>query len=139
MRREVSIAAALICAGCAPLSAGPRHFAEARSLCDVVQNEQTYAGQRILVRGLLVQTPHGRLLHSPECDGSAELRSSSEFWDRRARLVVEAAQANNIRPSIPVVISGVFHPCTRYENGQRTINVGGPFIEDARIVAARQP
>ena len=139
MKRGISIMLALLCASCAPLSAGMEHFADASPLCTLVGNEQVYAGQRVLARGLLVQTPHGRHIYSPECEPSAALSGSSETWDRHARQVVEGAFANNERARVPIVVSGIFQPWTRYENGHMIIHVGGPYIEQARIVAARQP
>ena len=107
--------------------------------CDVVADEQRFAGQQVLVHALLRQTPHGRVLYSPECQRSAALLGSSDLWDKSASLVVQAALANNELARVPVVVSGVFQPWTRYENGRPIINVGGPFIEEARVVAARQP
>lgn len=108
-------------------------------LCQVVSDEQKFAGQRVTVRGLLVPAPHERTLYSYECNRSLILRGSSDLWDRSARRVVEAAQAYDVHAEIPVVVSGVFHPWTRRENGQLIISVGGPYIEDGSIVAARQP
>jgi hypothetical protein len=139
MGRVISIALAVSCTSCVPLSVGKQYFGQATPLCNVVQNEQNYAGQRVLVRGLLVPAPHRREIYDPECKGWAILNGSSDRWEKRARRAVEGALANDERARIPVVVSGVFEPWTRYENGQPIIQVGGPSIEDARIVAVRQP
>ncbi|MEO8374099.1 MAG: hypothetical protein ABI471_02660 [Sphingomonas bacterium] len=139
MIRTIFVALPLACAGCAPLSAEKSFFGQATPLCDVVKNEQRYAGQRIMVRAFLVSTPHEREIYDPECRRSAQLRGSSDAWNRNAQRVIEAALANNKLPGVPVVVSGIFQPWTRYENGRRIINAWGPYIEEARIVAARQP
>ncbi|HYE28392.1 MAG TPA: hypothetical protein VEA61_09185 [Allosphingosinicella sp.] len=137
--RGIATALAAACASCAPLSANKPQFAQATPLCEAVMNEQKFAGQRVVVRGLLARSPHGRWIHSPECDRSAELLGSSSGWDRRSRRVVKGAFANDPRASVPVVVSGIFVPWTRYENGQPIIRAFGPAIDDARVLAARQP
>ena len=139
MTRLPSIALASICVSCAPLSAGTQYFGRATPLCAILTSEQTYAGQPVLVAALLTHTPHGRQLYSPECDRGATLSGSSEAWDRQAKTVVEAALGNDEGARVPVVVSGVFRPWTRFENGRSVITVGGPVIEDAKVVAARQP
>lgn len=138
--RNVAIALAAACAGCAPLSAGKAHFARATPLCDIVRDEQKFAGQTVTVRALMVNFPHQRAIADPECDGLALLRGSNAAWDKRARRVIEAAQAIDRNPEIPVVVSGIFQPQVRYENGRTIIqSLWGPTIDDARVVAARQP
>ena len=139
MRRAISIGLALMGTSCAPLSAGKHIFPQATPLCIFLEDEQRYAARQVMVSALLRQTPHGRMIHDSRCNGSAQLRGSSEFWERNARLVVEAALANDGRAAVPVVVSGVFQPWVRYGRGLPVINGGGPFIEDGRIVAARQP
>jgi hypothetical protein len=109
------------------------------SFCNLIGDERGFAGRQVVVHALLAQTPHGREIYSPACKGSAELWGSSELWDKRAKAVIDAALANNELARVPVVVSGVFQSSTRYENGVRVIIAGGPFIKDARIVAARQP
>ncbi|MEA3062771.1 MAG: hypothetical protein QOJ94_2552 [Sphingomonadales bacterium] len=138
-RHELGIALALMCGSCAPLSAGKPQFAHAMPLCEVVTNEQKFAGQRVTVRALLVPAPHHREIYGAECDRVVSLFGSSDLWDRSARRVVNAALAYDVHAEIPVVVSGVFQPWTRHENGQLIINVGGPYIEEGSIVAARQP
>jgi hypothetical protein len=137
MGRAKAVSLALICASCATPSANPLSFGQAVSLCRVIADEQRFAGQAVLVRGLLVQTPHGRELYGPECNGSAELRGSSDLWDDAAGQVIAEAFSTNEHARVPVIVSGVFHPWTRHENGRPVINAGGAFIDEGRVVAAR--
>jgi hypothetical protein len=139
MKRVIGVASALFCASCAPLPNGQQYFGQAMQFCDLIANESRYAGQHVLVSAYLMHTPHGRELFSPECEVSAELRGSSDLWDGGARRAVQAWLSNNKLARVPVVVSGVFQPWTRHEDGHPVINVGGPYIEDGRIVAARQP
>ena len=139
MNKGIGIALTLTCTSCAPVSAGQDYFVRATPLCTIVADEQKYAGQPVLVSGLLQQTPHGRFLEGPECQRFADLDGSSDTWDRHAKRVIDAALANDKRAEVPVVVGGVFQPSSRYENGARIIRSGGPVIEDATVIAARRP
>src|SRR5689334_4055081 len=139
MKRVITVLMALSCPGCASLATGQQYFGQAMPFCNLIANESRYAGQHVVVSAYLAQTPHGPQVFSPECKVSAELRGSSDLWDGSARRVVQAAISNNKLARVPVVVSGVFQPWARHENGLPVINVGGPYIEDGRVVAARQP
>ena len=110
MNKVIGIAVTLTCASCAPVPVGQDYFVGATPLCTIVADEQKYAGQQVLVRALLEQTPHDRILAGPECQRFADLDSSNDTWDRHAKGVIEAALANNKRAEIPVVVRGVFQP-----------------------------
>ena len=133
------LALALLCAGCVPMSAGKEHFAGAAPLCDVIANERSHSGKRVLASALLQRTPHGFNLYAPECNATASLNIAPGTGGGRARKVVDAAFVGNGRAQVPVVIDGVFEPWTRFENGVPIINAWGPVLRDARIVAARRP
>jgi len=139
MSKQIGIVFAFTCISCAPVVVGQEHFVRATPLCRVLMDEQKYAGQQVLVSALLFYSPEGPTLSSPGCDRAADLDSSSDTWERHAKAVIDAALAKNKRAAVPVVVSGVFQPWTRYEGGKQIIRAGGPAIGDARIIAARQP
>jgi hypothetical protein len=137
---RITIGLALVCCSCAPLAAGERYFARATPVCELVFNEQNYAGQEVLVTGLYASTPHGAEIYTPGCSRSVKLHGSVKTPnDKHAARVMEAGLTRNEVARIPVVVSGVFQPVVRWENGERVIYANGPFIEQASIVAARQP
>jgi hypothetical protein len=102
-------------------------------------DERRYAGQHVLVSALLFHTPHGRVLYSADCSSDADLDSSSDTWDRNAKHVIDAALADNPLARIPVVVMGIFQPQVGYHGDPHTIRAYRAVLEDAKIVAARQP
>lgn len=140
MRTFTCVALALLGSACVPRATAPQHFEVATPLCEILADEQKFADKPVLVAALLFHSPHGRDLYSRDCKLGASLDGSSELWDKGSRALIEAARARDQRASIPVVVSGVFRPWTRYEPGKPPIHLGGgPAIEEGRIVAARWP
>jgi hypothetical protein len=136
--REIIVLAALT-ASCSPLSAGTQYFGQAIPVCNLVSDQQTYAGHRVLVSGVYYSTPHGGMLRGPDCDRSVKLNGSLDVPDdKRTSRVIEAAFIRNEFAQVPVVVSGVFQPSERWENGQY-VRKTGPSIEETAFVAARQP
>jgi len=109
-------------------------------VCNLISDEERYAGQVVLVAGLYASTPHGGELYSPECSRSVTLNGSSAArrYERVDR-VIKAAFIRNEAARVPVAVSGVFQPSVRWENGKRVVYANGPFIEESSFVAARQP
>lgn len=126
----------MMCTSCVSATAVEQAFARAASLCDVLRQEQSYAGQRVEVRGVLYADPDERHLYDPQCKKSAGVRGGSR-WGRRGR-AADAALGPGWRIGLPVVVSGIVRPETGYQDGRRIIHIGGSALEDAFIVAARR-
>src|SRR5687768_5596592 len=117
MRRARAAAICITCAmalsGCATLrSPSARAFAEATPLCVILTNPKPYLGRRLLVRGYLSESPHGREFTDEGCErGFIPLRLSPETVRARLlRSIFEAYASRSVGRSRgePVVRSGLF-------------------------------
>lgn len=85
-----------------------RLFAEATPLCTIMENASSYVGKRLLVRGYLTQTPHGRVFWDDGCKrGILPLGLSPESPSAR-HVEKLLAQSNRRPPRVYVVFSGTF-------------------------------
>lgn len=143
--RAAALSIGLALCGCAtPGQPWGAHkvFGEAIPLCDLLADPGRHQGKRVLVRGYLISTPHGREFFDAGCkDGSIHLNLhgfSPSFETRRGRRMREAYDAyvdQFVRrpPLVPVVYSGIFT-----DHRPRLIAFGSFSLEAARIVALRR-
>ena len=117
MKRARAAAVCVTCAialgGCATLrSPSARAFAEATPLCAILENPKPYLSRRLLVRGYLSESPHGREFWDKGCErGFIPLRLSPETARaRRLRsvFVAYAGRSPGRTPGAPAVNSGAF-------------------------------
>lgn len=99
--------------GCAGLEAGEHEFlslqAAAKSVCEVVADSNSYAGRRIITKGLLARGPHRQLLHDRNCpQWDFSVRHSLQAdGDPAAERLVRRRFRKDPAGSIPVVYSGM--------------------------------
>jgi hypothetical protein len=137
MMKFIVIALIMVCTGCASFVETSRAFARAIPLCELILNEQTYAGMRVEARGLLINAPHGRDLYDPKCDRTASVLGGAG-WGRRGRAADLALErGGGVR--LPVAVSGILQPHVKYENGEMIIHPGSPSLKEALIVASGRP
>jgi hypothetical protein len=71
------------------------------ALCEVLNHQKDYLGKRLLVRGIVEQSEHARLLiASPKCGDGISAISLEGFHDGRAYFAAGGEVARGIRASV---------------------------------------
>ena len=103
----------ILVSGCASIEARDHRFsslqAEAKSVCEVLAEPNSYVGQRIMIRGIYWAEPHRRALYDDRCPDS-DLRVKHALHhdgDPRAEAIINRFRKKHPTVRVPVVYSAV--------------------------------
>lgn len=132
---------ALLVAACAANDRPTARFSalqlEAKTLCELMEDPDRYAGQRVVMKGRYVQEVHQRVLYDAHCP-DWEFRVSHALAvksDRAAARMVEQAAKKKPIVDIPVVYVGTF-TVKPFIVGCSARNCQHYSLEDAQLLAA---
>jgi hypothetical protein len=110
---------------------------QAKTLCEVMENPQAYAGRRVLMKGDYVEDPHHRTLDDRRCP-DWDFRVSESFTvdgDRTAQRLVRQARKKRVTVDIPVIYVGTF-TVKPFIIGCSERNCQHYSLEEAQLLAA---
>ena len=142
-RRIVSgLGCLALLAGCATATGHRAHsaslFAQAVPICAILAHPEPYIGKRVLVRGEVTETPHGRDFLDEGCDrGDLPVNIGLSGGEGLlATLHRYSFQSERRPPEIPAVFSGVL---TDHRPALYCHLICGDFsLDDARLEAVRR-
>lgn len=111
MRGTIIIAA--LASSCVMHKAGEERsrnfFSEAKTVCEITSNPAIYLGRRLIIKGVLFEEPHERLLYDESCreldlSVSHSLRLNG---NQRAKTIVKKFRKKHPTVRVPVVYSGI--------------------------------
>jgi hypothetical protein len=111
--------------------------AQAKSICEIMENPPLYAGRRLVIKGIYFVEPHQRMLYDEDCPdvGLRVSHSSKLRGDAKARAIIEKFRKKHPTVRVPVIYSGILSGRQVVQGCSQT-SCYSYWVQDAELLAA---